>query len=394
MKKLIEKGVLMAAIVLLSAGFASCEDEATGGEQSSEELYKAVLKEYVNSTVVPTYKHLAESALEMRTANNALKANKTDATMTAAADAWMKARVAWEMNESFLFGPVGDDAFGVDGHIDSWPLELEDIQGKLTEIEKNPAGFTGRDAWKLEGNVIGFHVAEYLLYRDGKVRTAAAMTDAELSYLMATTDAMVWDCLLAYVAWVGVDHVSSEMEAVFNENPDVVEHFNKDNGLAYHNFKDKIMNATGGYQGSYAASMGEIPGGASEIAGEVGSQKIEAPYRTHSVEDVESWYSWHSLDDYQNNILSVKNAYLGGMDDQTRTSVSLSTFVALKDAALDAKLKEKIADCLAKIKAIGKDGKSFYEVVRDQSNKAEVDAAVLACTELESLFNQSKDLIK
>jgi uncharacterized iron-regulated protein len=103
--------------------------------------------------------------------------------------------------------------------------------------------------------------------------------------------------------------------------------------------------------------------------------------------DVESWYSWHSLDDYQNNIRSIKNAYLGGVDDQTRQSVSLSSYLAESNASLDTQIKNKINDCLTKIAAIGKDGKSFYEVVRDQTNSAEVTAAVDACIELQTLFD-------
>jgi Holliday junction resolvase RusA-like endonuclease len=87
------------------------------------------------------------------------------------------------------------------------------------------------------------------------------------------------------------------------------------------------------------------------------------------IEEVESWDSWHSLDDYRNNIFSIKNAYYGGLDLSTPVAMSLSVYVAGKDAALDNRIKAKITDCLTKIAAIGTGGRSFYEVVRDNAKK-------------------------
>ncbi len=382
------------AVILVALGslffFASCEkDNNKEPDQTDEELSRAILNNYVETTVVPTYKVLAEAAVDMRKATRALKDNPTTETMKAACDAWMKARIEWELSEAFLFGPVGDQALDVDGHIDSWPLELEAIKQSIDA----GGNITAKQAWLLDPEVIGFHVTEYLLYREGQPRPVADLIakPAEFNYLAAATEALVWDCVLAYVAWVGEDNVSAEMKTIFNENQDLVEHLN--NNPNYKNFASVLKNATGIYQGELGAALGEIAVGAAEIAGEVGATKIEAPYENHRVEEVESWYSWHSLDDYQNNILSIKNAYLGGLNDNSRTEISLSTFIAKKDSQLDAAIKAKIEDCLTKIKAIGKGNKSFYEVVRDRINATEVDAAVEACIELQTLFDSIAEII-
>jgi len=387
MKKYLQSLVWGLAIMMLAVGFTSCEKDNDGeDEQNTDELYKSILDKYVSSTVIPTYKGMAEAALKMRTANEALKKAPTDANMKAASDAWMDARIWWELSEAFLFGPVGDEALDIDAHIDSWPLELNDIK----EVLKDGAlGLTGKKAWLMDPEVIGFHVTEYLLYRDGKSRPAADLSEAELNYLTAATDALVWDCVLAYVAWVGESNVTAEMKTVFNENPDVVKHL-KDNPN-FNNFADRLTSATG--YPSWSAALSEIAVGAAEIAGEVGSTKIESPYANKRVEDVESWYSWHSLDDYTNNILSIKNAYLGGMGDNSRNTNSLSAYFATKNPELDKQIKEKIDECITKIAAMGKGGKSFYEVVRDQINKAEVDAAVKACLELQTLFDKVPDIL-
>jgi uncharacterized iron-regulated protein len=375
----------MAALMMV-ATFSSCEKD-NGDESGDDALYESILKVYVESTVVPTYKDLAEAALEMRAANEALKVNPTDATMQAASDAWMKARVAWEISEAFLFGPVGEQALDIDGHIDSWPLEREQIDAVLAD---GALGLTGEKAWgEMDAEVIGFHVTEYLLYREGKSRPVADLTEAERNYLTAATDALVWDCVLAYVAWVGEANVSAEMREVFRENQDVVAYLN--DNANYQDFANRLKTATG--YSSWADALSEIAVGASEIAGEVGATKIEAPYVAQKTEDVESWYSWHSLDDYQNNIRSIKNAYLGGVDDQTRQSATLSSYLAQAKPQLDTDIKNKIEDCLTKIRNIGKDGKSFYEVVRDQTNQAEVNAAVTACLELQTLFDSVIEIL-
>jgi uncharacterized iron-regulated protein len=371
------------ASMVMVATVSSCEKDKGGKSdegENNDKLFESILSVYVESTVVPTYKSLAEAALEMRAANEALKASPSDASMQAASNAWMKARVAWEISEAFLFGPVGEQALDIDGHIDSWPLDKDEIDKVLAG---GALGLTGRDAWNMDAEVIGFHVTEYLLYREGQSRPVADLTEAELNYLTAATDALVWDCVLAYVAWVGEANVTAEMKAVFRENPDVVAHL--DDNPNYKDFVKRLKTATG--YPSWGDALSEIAVGASEIAGEVGATKIEAPYTAQKTEDVESWYSWHSLDDYQNNILSIKNAYLGGVDDQTRQTTSLSAYLAKVNPALDTQLKNKIEDSLAKIKNIGKGGYSFYEVVRDQINSAEVEAAVDACLELQTLFD-------
>lgn len=158
-KKHVTRWLFGAMVITLPATFAACEkDNNALSGSTTDEQYKAILNEYVTSTVVPTYKSLAEAALEMRTANAALKSGQSEATIKAAADAWMKARIYWEKSEAFLFGPVGSDGFDIDGHIDSWPLEKGEIDNVLAT---DAAGLTGEIAWStLDAEVLGFHVTE------------------------------------------------------------------------------------------------------------------------------------------------------------------------------------------------------------------------------------------
>lgn len=69
---------------------------------------------------------------------------------------------------------------------------------------------------------------------------------------------------------------------------------------------------------SAEACVEQILDGCIDIANEVGTAKIGDPVekwdsgkKTEAVYAVESWYSWHSKDDYKNNILSIANSILG-----------------------------------------------------------------------------------
>ena len=91
---------------------------------------------------------------------------------------------------------------------------------------------------------------------------------------------------------------------------------------------------------------------------------------------VESWYSWHSRDDYTNNIWSVRNAYYGSLDGSI-SEKSLSHLMSELDAALDAEVKKAIADAAAAIQAIP-------QPFRNHINSTEAQKAMTACLDLEA----------
>lgn len=69
---------------------------------------------------------------------------------------------------------------------------------------------------------------------------------------------------------------------------------------------------------SHEACVEQMIDGCIDIANEVGTAKIGEPVdywksgeRTKALYAVESWYSWHSRDDYKNNILSIANTLVG-----------------------------------------------------------------------------------
>ncbi len=129
----------------------------------------------------------------------------------------------------------------------------------------------------------------------------------------------------------------------------------------------------------------QILDGCIDIASEVGSAKIGDPYNlymsgktTEALYAVESWYSWHSRDDYRNNIYSIRNAYYGSRDGKVNEN-SLSALLVTKNPELDAKAKQKIQAAADAIYAIP-------QPFRNNINSKEASAAMSACADLEDFI--------
>lgn len=138
--------------------------------QGHEAEKQAIVENYVDAVVLPTYRSLAAETAALRSAVNAMALNPSDATFAAAAEAWFAARVPWEQSEAFLFGPV--DALGLDPNMDSWPLDQTAIANHLTSGDLSDLDITeGGLVTEASQNVRGFHTLEFLLFKDGAPRT-------------------------------------------------------------------------------------------------------------------------------------------------------------------------------------------------------------------------------
>lgn len=125
-----------------------------------------------------------------------------------------------------------------------------------------------------------------------------------------------------------------------------------------------------------------------EITDEVGNEKIGDPYRkwmagqqTEALYAVESWYSFHSRDDYANNIRSIRNSYFNSMDS-TICDHSLYRLMERVDPALNTQIAQAIEDTKNAILAIPQ---PFRNHIGDDM----VPPAQDACTALGNLFNTS-----
>lgn len=137
----------------------------------------------------------------------------------------------------------------------------------------------------------------------------------------------------------------------------------------------------------------QILDGCADIANEVGDAKIKDPYDyyvsgdvTKALYAVESWYSWHSREDYSNNIISIRNAYYGTRDGSVSPN-SISALISANDAARDAEIVAAITGAYNKILAIP-------QPFRNHIVCAESEDAMEACLALEVKLDNLKSYIR
>lgn len=364
----------------LTFSFASCESDEDVEDTSNEQQLVNINTQYVDGVVLPTYKSLSNSSIELYKAITNLKANKTDENVAKVAELWKSTRVFWEESEAFLFGPV--DVLGIDPHIDTWPM----VETSFNSIINNNdwiKKLDSSDGDKLvsgtsdgEDGVLGFHSIEYIIFRNGKVRAASEITDKELIFAVAVAGDLRNQCCMIEAGWLGESGIGTE-KAEYVKRTSNYSELQKHYSTPY---ATTMKVAPNNIYSSALASTKAIIDGAIDIADEVGAVKIGKPYNGASEEDknyIESKYSYNSKVDFAGNIRSIQNAYLGGVS--TTNSNSVSNYLKSKNASLDQEIKEAIGDAITKIDAI--DG--FETNAASSSTKTAMEACQVLLKKLE-----------
>ncbi len=144
---------------------------------------------------------------------------------------------------------------------------------------------------------------------------------------------------------------------------------------------------------SYANCAEQIIDGCTDIASEVGTEKIGEPrdlwesgLYSDAVYAVESWYSWHSIDDYSNNIVSVRNA-MNGTRDGSEAEHSLASYLRENNPELYTSVQSAVGSAYNAIK-------SMQAPFRSYIGSPTALTAMDACTDLEDVLdNQLKPYI-
>ena len=258
--------------------------------------------------------------------------------------------------------------------MDSWPHDQEAIVNTLKSQQWNSMTWEGDydeddEAIAAAQNVRGFHTLEFLAFRDGKARTLTdnAASDNAADYVYNESNATAWAQYMRNTAQLLVDDVTLLCDAWET------------------NYADKFKKHNGGDFTSGISCIEQLIDGCIDIAGEVGGAKIGEPYdlyvsgkTTEALYAVESWYSWHSRDDYTNNIYSIRNAYYGSRDGSINNN-SLSKLVAKYNPELDEEVKAAIQVTVNAIQAIP-------QPFRNNINSKEAEEAMVACALLSTIL--------
>lgn len=359
----LSRWLLLGLSVAMITGCSDDDDDPTGPSDAGYD-FTTILIDYVDDVVVDTYADLRDKADALQTAVAALDApapggGGDQALLDAAGQAWIDAREPWEASEAFLFGPAA--FLGLDPALDSWPVDQQQLQDVLeSEFELTPEFI----AEGLGPALRGYHTIEFLLFRDGQVRTAASVTAREREYLVAATTVFRDEATALWDAWAN----------------------GYDGGAAFAT-EMKTAGGTGSRYRTQLDAVTEMLEGMIAICDEVANGKIADPYDEGDTSLVESQFSWNSLTDFANNLRSVRNAYLGGYHLGT-DGAGLDVFVASENEALDTRIRSELDAAIAAIGAIP-------EPFRDNLDAStEIEAAQAAIrTVLESLDEDVRPLL-
>ncbi|KJU77637.1 peptidase [Ectopseudomonas oleovorans] len=334
-----------------------------------EAAAKAVVNHYADLALA-VFSDAASTGKALQTAVDALLADPSEATLNAAREAWLAARVPYMQTEVFRFGnPVVDEW---EGQLNAWPLDeglidyvAEDYQHALgnpgaqaniianTEIQVGEdkvdvSEITGELLASLnelggsEANVAtGYHAIEFLLwgqdlngtepgagerpYTDYVVGEGATggHNERRRAFLKAATDLLVSDLNDMVEQWKDGAEGNYRSELVAES---------ADNGLR------KMLFGMG------SLSLGELAG-----------ERMKVALEANSTEDEHDCFSDNTHNSHFYNGKGIRNVYLGEykkVDGSTLTGPSLSELVAKADAQADATLKADLQETEAKLQAL------------------------------------------
>ena len=380
MKHLFKSAAIVAAFLLLAVNFSSCKDPQDNTEEANKATKEAIVKQYLNHTVYPTYASLAEKTDALVENLEALKANKTQANVNAATVTFLEARKWWEMSEAFLFGAASD--FGIDPHIDSWPLD-EDAFNNLMASPNMIAALAndedGMVAGEQLGNaLLGFHGIEFILFREGQPRNVNEITDDMMTYIVAVSRDLRNRCVQLEVSW------NANAPQAHKDLMEELE-FNTTVNGGDNTYGENMLQAgqAGSTFATFTNALEAIADGCIDIADEVGTSKIGKCHTGEDVTYVESPYSQKSITDFYDNITSIKNAYMGGMESQRDEVLSLHAYIQDNNKELDTKAMNAIENAMTKIQAMKAPFVQFYA-------DASAGEAMEACQELSDVMAEVK----
>ncbi len=378
------------AVLALGATLAACgkSNPTENGLTENQKKMAAAVENYVPNVVYSTYKALADETDKLYNALDAASQKGVKSLSQSDLDAicatFLNARKYWEQSEAFLYGPA--TTFGIDPHIDTWPLDVEALATALSNADQM-AMLKGEDGIayagaKLGQELLGFHGIEFILFREGANRTVTALQakesdeafakynvtgEQELVYATAVAGDLRDNCYRLYASW------NPDAEKNYTDRMEEIEAEIEINGKIYG------ANMLGAAKlGSSFETWEEVlstilVGGCSNICAEVADVKMGNAHSGEDVNYIESPYSEKSFQDFIDNILSIQFTLYGGRDASSPASHSILTL--LKDlgypdaSAIQGKMEAAIKalkDCQAK--------GAFVKIYADSSVQAAMDA--------------------
>lgn len=351
--------ISLSAIFVSGCGSSSSDYQPVVVEPPQEFIFDAndLIANLTTDIIVRGYQELNTKAAAFHLTTLTLVNNPTEDSLAEAQLAWQEVRVPWEQGEAHIFGPV--DALSIDPHLDTWPLNTNDLETLLA----TQSGFTATELKVWNDDVQGFHTMEYLLFGDGindNNKSIEELTMLEREYLAAAAEVFKGYTDDLYNAWT------------------VTQDSTDSNSPAY---QDLLLIPDNDVYSSKLAVVQELINGMIGIVDEVANGKIADPFGasidTTDTSKVESQYSWNSLADFTDNIQGVQNVYLGRMPSQSSNDIGIYDFVKAADEAIADRINSEISLAINLIKAIaGDNDMPFRQAINDVDARVRIQAAI------------------
>ena len=395
----------MAAAAMALTACNDSDDNNSQDFQSFENEAKAAVEQYVPNVIYSTYNDLARESDELYNLLADATEKGVDELTQAEIDAicakFLQARQSWEESEAFLFGAAS--VFGIDPHIDTWPLSVVDLATTLSNAEQvsNLEGEDGIEyaASNIGESLLGFHGIEFILFRNGQNRTVNAMRgneddDAfqgknvtgtqELIYATAVAGDLRDNCFRLCVSWNpdALDEYKERCE----EREFEVTMTGSDK-----TFGENMLNTTkpGSSYATWQGTLAEIlKGGCSNICNEVANVKMGNAHNGEDVSYIESPYSKKSFQDFIDNILSIQYSLYGKAGATTPESKSLINILKSYSYSNANALVQKLNESVAALKVCQQKG-AFVDIYDDQS----VQDAMDVINQLDEELNKAADWV-
>ena len=399
---------LIGVLAVAAATLLSCnkDPKAEAGLTAQEKALKAAVEGYVPGVIYKIYDNLAD---ETETLYNQLSDLKKKDTYTQAdidriCTTFLSARKWWEQSEAFLYGAA--TAYGIDPHIDSWPLDKDKLAKSLSnaetiaDLDEDGAGAVD----EVGAASLGFHGIEFIIFRDGKNRTAAALSGveddeafagrgvtgkSEVIFATAVAEDLRNYCFELQAAW-DPDCPADRIALVEDE---LELNTVMDSGLTYGENLLLTGNAGSTYRSWPEAVSSILVAGCSNICNEVANTKIGTAHYVNSKDYdpdyIESPYSKKSYQDFKDNILSIQYSLYGGQGLDKASGASIMQFVKDNGWAKASSLESALKDAVASLDACLASGKAFV----DDPTAAVAETAIVKINALDALLNEAADWI-
>jgi predicted lipoprotein len=357
---------LLPLSVFIAFGLSGCQSSSGSDTNTVEQLnVSPIITALTENIIVDNYRLLNEAGQQLWQASLTFQNTPTEENLSALQQAWKNAREPWEQAEAHLFGPV--DALSIDPHLDTWPLNTQDLNALLQSQLSISADLV--KSWN--DDVQGFHSIEYLIFGDGitdNIKTIDEFTDNEISYLVATVDVFQQYSQQLYDAWTVNSTMNGSTEA----------------------YQSIVINANNNFYQNHVAVLQELLNGMIAIIDEVAQGKLADALgddiASADPSKVESPYSWNSLEDIQNNIAGVYALYRGERTDE-QDNLGLIDFVEQLDKDKAETIEQAFIDTLAAIAAIkGEENLSYREAILASESRERIYTAIDKLNTLKGLL--------